>query len=384
MAKNKISTMSCKDYTFLILGFSFRERSSLAKLALQRRQFIGWLLNILFKYSFLFIFLFLLFLTFSCKNNKKKTEKVKNNIADTAKLENFNYIIDSVSNNVAVLIIGEDGKSEYVINQQDKIFQKTKTGLEYRYIISGKGKKYPIPGNVITVEMTYKTEKDSLIFDTKNVSDIFKMKLTTASHKGGCIEEAFGMLTEGDSAIFKIDAANFFHFSQKKVNLPNFIKKDDKLIFNIKMKKIEIIDEFVKNNAEIYKFNIEQEQNLIEQFIQTINKPRKKLNSGLSIISIEKGSGKKVKSGNEVTIDYTASFIDGRVFDSTIERNDPFSFVVGKKEVIEGLEQGVQEMKVGDHAILVIPFSLAYGDTKTGIIPPFTTLVFEIKILNAK
>ena len=330
------------------------------------------------------IIIFLCCSVFSCKNDKKGTTQQNNNNSNAKPADPNDFIyVDSATNEVAVLVFGENGKTEYKVSKQDKIFQKTKNGLEYRYISRGEGKIYPKPGDVITVLMTYKTEKDSLVFSTKNVSDKFQMELQIASHTGGCIEEAFGMLREGDSAVFRIDANNFYTKTQNKI-LPYYFKKGDKIIFNIKMQKLASKNEFVKNNSEQYKYYLEQEKNDIERVITDLNLPCRKLTNGLSIITIEKGNGSAVNDGNTVTIDYTASFIDGTVFDSSIERNETFSFKLGQKQVIEGLEEGVKNLKIGDHALLIIPFNLAYGDKKMKMIPPFSTLIFEIKIINAK
>lgn len=337
----------------------------------------------------LFILIFFLFIVISCKESKNKksktdTEPEKQKSETLIDESSFSYSNDSTYNDVAVLMITPDGETEYVVGNPKNIFQKTKSGLEYKYIISGKGKKYPKTGDVVHIVMEYRTEKDSLVFHSNNLDTDFKMKLTPPSHPGGSIEEAFAMLSEGDSAVFKINAANFLIYTQKNSIIPEYIKPEDKFIFYIKMNKIVDGGEFVKENSDTYKYYIEQERSLIDRIAMGFDAPRTITRSGLNIFSISKGSGKKVKPGDLVTINYTASFIDGTVFDSTIERNKPFRFVMGNKEVIDGLEEGVGLMNIGDHNILVIPFRLAYGDVKQGIIPPFSTLIFEIELINAE
>jgi hypothetical protein len=294
------------------------------------------------------------------------------------------YNQDSASEDVAVLVFNADGVPEYVTGAPDKIFRTTKSGLDYRYITNGKGKKYPKVGDVLYLDMSYKTESDSVLFRSRDIDKNFKMRLVVPSHAGGCIEEAFMMMNEGDSASFKIDAVNFLSITQGKVNIPHYIKKGDKLIFNIKMVKIVDGSDYVKENANMYAFYINQENSLIDRYLLGFEYSSVKKESGLRIMTIKKGSGKKALPGNAVTINYTAGFIDGSVFDSTIEREQPFRFVLGNEEVIEGLEEGVSTMNVGDHCIFVIPFRLAYGEEKSGIIPPFSTLVFEVELIDAK
>lgn len=314
----------------------------------------------------------------ACKDHKPKTKQ------DNKNKEELKYNKDSASEDVAVMVFGADGQVEYIKSSPDKIFRKTKSGLEYRFVEGGKGTKYPKVGDVVYINMSYKTESDSVIFRSRDIDKDFKMRIEVPSHPGGCIEEAFMMLKQGDSAVFKIDANSFFTYTQKKITTPRYIKKGDKLVFNIKMEKLVDGSDYVKKNAEMYGFYINQENSLIERYLLEYDYPVVKRESGLRIITIKKGSGKKANKGNAVTINYTAGFIDGGVFDSTIERKQPFRFVIGNQEVIEGLEEGVSQMSVGDHSMLIIPFRLAYGEEKNGVIPPYSTLVFEVELLDAK
>ncbi|HNQ69179.1 MAG TPA: FKBP-type peptidyl-prolyl cis-trans isomerase [Bacteroidales bacterium] len=320
-----------------------------------------------------------IFFISSCSNPKpdKKSDTQKDTTALT-------YNEDSASEEIAVIIFNQDGQPEYIKANPEDIFRKTNSGLEYRFVGSGKGKKYPKVGDVLYIDMTYKTEKDSVLFRSREIDKNFKMRLEVPSHPGGCIEQAFMMMKEGDSAVFKIDAVNFLTYTQGKVNIPHYIKKGDKLIFNIKMMKIVDGSEYVKENADMYAFYINQENSLIDRYLLSFDYQCVTKESGLRIMTIKKGSGKKALKGNAVTIHYTAGFIDGSVFDSTIERNQPFRFVLGKEEVIEGLDEGVSNMNIGDHCIFIIPFRLAYGDEKSGIIPPYSTLVFEVELIDAK
>lgn len=98
---------------------------------------------------------------------------------------------------------------------------------------------------------------------------------------------------------------------------------------------------------------------------------------------LQQGTGEPVKNGDKVTVNYVGTLEDGTKFDSSIDRGQPFTFTPGEGSVIQGWELGVVGMKVGEKRKLTIPPELAYGEQGAGgIIPPNTTLIFEIDLLG--
>ena len=107
--------------------------------------------------------------------------------------------------------------------------------------------------------------------------------------------------------------------------------------------------------------------------------------SGLKYIDVIVGTGPSPEKGQQVTVHYTGTFPDGRKFDSSVDRNSPFSFTIGRGQVIKGWDEGVMSMKVGGKRKLIIPAQLAYGERgASNVIPPNAILHFDVELLGVK
>jgi len=108
-------------------------------------------------------------------------------------------------------------------------------------------------------------------------------------------------------------------------------------------------------------------------------------NSNLKIEDLQVGTGDSPKSGDVVSVHYTGWLEDGTKFDSSVDRGEPFEFVIGQGQVIRGWDEGVMTMKEGGKRRLTIPPELGYGERGAGgVIPPNATLIFEVELLDVK
>ncbi len=105
----------------------------------------------------------------------------------------------------------------------------------------------------------------------------------------------------------------------------------------------------------------------------------------LIVKEVKAGTGKEAKDGNTVTVHYTGTLTNGKKFDSSKDRKQPFSFQLGRGEVIKGWDRGVKGMKVGGIRKLTIPSHLGYGERGAGAdIPPNATLLFDVELLKVE
>ena len=124
--------------------------------------------------------------------------------------------------------------------------------------------------------------------------------------------------------------------------------------------------------------NLQQETTIAMDLSQAVTTA-----SGLKYIVVKEGDGATPQKGNNVTVHYTGTLEDGTKFDSSRDRNSPFSFKIGVGQVIKGWDEGVGSMKVGEQRILIIPPELGYGARGAGgVIPPNATLIFDVELLK--
>jgi len=254
-------------------------------------------------------------------------------------------------------------------------------GMYYRLHKIGENPEKAKPGDYITVNLEYRTIKDSLFF-----AGTRKLKVSNPADEGS-IDACFTLLAEEDSASFILLAEDFF-INTLRTNLPAFIPAGGSLKINVEMLDIQTEAEY-ENEKEAFLSWIndfgDYEKVILKQFIASEELPVKPLPSGIFYLNLRPGKGKKVEPGDTLIINYEGRFLHGKFFDSTIRRRQPFQFVYGTEwQVIKGLEEAIGMMHEGERSLFILPSELGFGSqgSSTGIIPPFTSLIFEVEILK--
>jgi peptidylprolyl isomerase len=141
----------------------------------------------------------------------------------------------------------------------------------------------------------------------------------------------------------------------------------------------------ISNAAAIAVTNTSQQQPVKNQIALAVNKGAKTIStpSGLKYTTLKAGKGATPKLGQTVFVHYTGTLTNGKKFDSSRDRGQPFSFKVGEGQVISGWDEALSTMKVGERRKLTIPPKLGYGARGAGgVIPPNATLIFDVELLK--
>jgi len=256
---------------------------------------------------------------------------------------------------------------------------KSENGLVYKFHKKGKTTETPKLGDFVTVDMVYGTD-DTVMFDSKSLPQDMVLPMTEHTFNGD-VYDAISIMSIGDSATFIMNADSIFVKLFRMNTLPPEFDSIDNLYFSLQLNKIETEEE-VKAAQEIEMKRLqENESNLRNEYLATNYPDAKPTESGLYIIDLKKGTGSTPENGQNVKVHYKGMFLDGAVFDSSIGKA-PIDFALGQGRVIKGWDEGIATMKKGGKAVFVIPSDIAYGPNGRGSIPPFSTLVFEVELVD--
>jgi FKBP-type peptidyl-prolyl cis-trans isomerase len=274
-------------------------------------------------------------------------------------------------------------------------YEKTETGLNYKFYKQNENGVMPDTGQYVVVTLlTYRN--DTLIYDSRKRISKPTLEYPVSRPKfKGAIEEGLMMMSIGDSASFIIPSDSIQkYFSPVHDSLSN--PPGSMLRFEVKLHAVKTLDQIKEERAKAIREMLgnrkQQEPVLIEEYLARNSIETKHTESGMYFVEVIKGKGKTPKLGDSVTVHYIGRFTDDREFDSSVKRDDPYTFKLGSdKKLPQGWTEALLRMKKGGKAVILLPSKLAFdslgkrhpirGDF---IIPPYTPLVFELQLLEVK
>jgi FKBP-type peptidyl-prolyl cis-trans isomerase FkpA len=260
-------------------------------------------------------------------------------------------------------------------------YKRVKHGVYYQLHAVGEDTVKPHQGDYISVNLTYMTLDDSVFFQGAR-----KFQVNRPAYDGS-IDECFQMLSAEESATFIISADQFFAYTLQ-TNLPKFITPGSKMKVKIDMIGIQSEENYNREKEAFLSWIDdfgEYEKVILQQFIREEKLDVSPLPSGIYYLNLRPGKGKKVELGDTITINYEGRFLNGKFFDSTVKRRQPFQFVYGTEwQVIKGLEEAIGIMCEGEKSLFILPSDMGFGNngSSNNTIPPFTSLIYEVEILK--
>jgi len=251
----------------------------------------------------------------------------------------------------------------------------------YKLHLLGEDTLKPKVNDFIVAHIEYRTGYDSLFHSINPKVQIEKPEYP------GSIDDCFMALAVGDSASFALDAEMFFKTSLQAPP-PSFFEEGERIIITISLKEIQTYDDFEKQKNEFLSWIgdfRDYERIQLDRFMQSDTMPYERIDEGIYKVKLQAGNGITVSSGDTVNLHYEGKFLNGKYFDSTKKNNNAFSFVFGREwQLIKGLENAVGMMEEGEHSLFILQSDMAFGaeGSSTGIIPPYTSLVYEVELLK--
>ena len=264
-------------------------------------------------------------------------------------------------------------------------------GIELKYFKNGNGEEIK-DGQIVMINLQY-FDYDGNELLNKVGNDPVVLQKDSSWENNGIIYEVIDNLVKGDSVFFQLTTEQFFKNAPQSVEVPDSVK--NKLIsFYTGVQDVMSQSEFEDYQRVQYeKMQQEMEQQnenqlsmdleLIENYLKENNIDAMKSESGLHYVITKKGNGDNASAGDNVTVHYTGMLLNGEKFDSSLDRNQPFSFQLGQGMVIRGWDEGITYFNKGASGTLYIPSTLGYGSSGAGgVIPPNAILIFEIQVLD--
>lgn len=270
--------------------------------------------------------------------------------------------------------------------QDQETFTRSEKGLEYKFVSRGGSDQEAKAGDFAELHLKFYMG-DSLIINTAELNEAQPV-IQPLSEPGprGDLMEGLLMMKAGDSAVFRLSLDSMA--ASMGQPLPPFAKAGDFASWEVRMVNVYTKEQMEKRNLEKEEKQKKIDADAIAAYLKANKiKNAQRTASGLHYVVHEAGTGEKPQSGQKVTVNYTGTNLEGDKFDSNTDpafnHVEPFTFTLGKGQVIKGWDEGVAQLSKGSKATLYIPSHLAYGERGAGAaIPPNAVLIFDIELLS--
>ena len=262
-----------------------------------------------------------------------------------------------------------------------KGYKATKSGLYYQFHVNNGG-ELPNMGDLLEVTIAcHVNDTTTIIPATNNILQLNEPSFATDFMEG------IAMMHKGDSASFIVNIDSTFKYLFRVQQLPEEFNSTDVMRFDVKVNDFYPESDYTKKMVEGVKKNYPEETERayaeMQQYFAENNVVVTPTASGLYYVMTEEGNGVMPKKGDNVKVHYTGKLLNGKVFDSSIERGEPIEVPIGMGYVIPGWDEGIMLMSKGEKGVLYIPYYLGYGDRGAGAdIPPFANLIFEVELID--
>ena len=260
-------------------------------------------------------------------------------------------------------------------------YQVTDNGLYYKQIVKGTGEQVN-PNDVIRVRLAYFIN-DSLLYTTDNLPEP-AYDMVRESLFPGDLYEGFRLMHVGDSMSFMIKADSVFYKQFHAPIIPEFVTPEAYLRWEVVVDEAMTEEAYQQMQADKIAALQQQSADDFQAYLAANGVTATPTETGLIYVCTKKGKGPKPGYKQNVKVHYTGRLLDGTVFDSSVERDEPFEFTLGVGQVIPGWDEGIALMSKGEKGVLYLPYNLAYGGRQNGPIPPFSNLIFEVELLDFK
>ena len=264
-------------------------------------------------------------------------------------------------------------------------FKKLPSGLEYKIVKHGTGKRKPVVKDHIEMYIHVHID-DSVLFDSRKMygEKPVPYPISAPKFKGDPVE-GFMMMVVGDSAVFKLPVDSM----QKAGNqLLPWMKLGQKIEYDVVMVSVKSDEEEKKANEQKSAAQKSIDEKLLQEYFKKNNITPTKTASGIYYTMSNAGEGELIKAGQTISVNYKGKLIDGKIFDtnmdSTFHHMEPFTLEIGRGKVIKGWDEGLLLFKKGSKGTLYIPSGLAYGPQDRSAIPGNSILIFDVEIVDVK